>query len=292
MERSWLFVPGDSERKMAKAAGSGADIIIFDLEDSVAAEKRPAARGLIREYLSSHADRSAQKLWVRVNPLDSGVMLADLAGVMPGQPDGVLLPKPETPSEVVTLGLYLDAFEAAFGGEAGRTKILPVATETALSMFHLGGYRGLTPRLAGLTWGAEDLAAALGATTNKRPDGSYALTYELARSLCLMGSVAAGVDAIDTITVDFRDRALLQAESEEGRRQGFRGKMAIHPDQVAIINQAFTPTDAEIAHAQRIVAAFKVAGTGTVGMDGKMVDMPHLKQAQKLLARAGLTQTL
>ena len=159
-------------------------------------------------------------------------------------------------------------------------------------MFHLGGYRGLTPRLAGLTWGAEDLAAALGATTNKRPDGTYALTYELARSLCLMGAVAAGVDAIDTITVDFRDRALLQAESEEGRRQGFRGKMAIHPDQIEIINQAFTPTEAEIAHAQRIVAAFKVAGTGTVGIDGKMVDMPHLKQAQQLLARAGLTQTL
>jgi citrate lyase subunit beta/citryl-CoA lyase len=242
---------------------------------------------LIREYLTARADRSAQKLWVRVNPLATDLALADLAGVMPGKPDGILLPKPETGNEVAILGSYLDAFEAAFGTDAGHTRIMPVATETALGMFHLGAYRGLTPRLAGLTWGAEDLAAALGATTNRRADGSYALTYEMARSLCLLGAVAAGVDAIDTITVDFRDQALVERESEDGRRQGFRGKMAIHPDQVAIINRAFTPTATEIAEAQRIVAAFAVAGTGTVAIDGKMVDMPHLKQAQKLLARAG-----
>ena len=290
MERSWLFIPGDSERKMAKAADSGADVIILDLEDSVAAERRATARGLIREYLKSHPERSTQRLWVRINPLSTEAALGDLTGVMAGEPDGILLPKPESPQEVVTLGLYLDAFEAAFGLDAGRTKIMPVATETAAGMFHLGAYRGLTPRLAGLTWGAEDLAAALGASTNRRPDGSYALPYELARSLCLMGAVAAEVAPIDTITVDFRDHELVRLEAEDGRRQGFVGKMAIHPAQVEIINRAFTPSEAEIAHAQRIVAAFDAAGTGTVGIDGKMVDMPHLKQAQTLLARAGLSR--
>jgi citrate lyase subunit beta/citryl-CoA lyase len=288
MERSWLFIPGDSERKMAKAADSGADVIILDLEDSVAAERRAAARGLICEYLKSRPERLAQKLWVRINPLSTEAALADLAGVMAGKPDGILLPKPETPNEVVTLGLYLDALEAAFGVKAGETKIMPVATETALGMFHLGAYRGLTPRLAGLTWGAEDLAAALGATTNRRTDGSYALPYELARALCLMGAVAAGVAPIDTITTDFHDHDLVKLETEDGRRQGFVGKMAIHPAQVEIINRAFTPTEAEIAYAQRIVAAFAASSTGTVGIDGKMVDMPHLKQAHSLLARAGM----
>jgi citrate lyase subunit beta/citryl-CoA lyase len=288
MERSWLFVPGDSERKMAKAAGSGADVLILDLEDSVAVENLPTARGLVREYLASRPDRTAQKLWVRINPLATPLALADLAGVMPGGPDGILLPKPESAEEVTVLGHYLDAFEAAYGLEAGRTRIMPVATETALGMFQLGAYRGRTPRLAGLTWGAEDLAAALGAGTNRRADGSYALTYELARSLCLMGAVAAGVPAIDTITADFRDHALVERETEDGRRQGFRGKIAIHPDQVAIINRAFTPSEAEIAWARRVVAAFAEAGTGTVGLDGQMLDMPHLKLAQGLLARAGL----
>lgn len=285
MQRSWLFVPGDSERKLAKAAGSGADVIILDLEDSVAAENRVTARGLVREYLTAHPDRSTQQLWVRVNPLASGIALADLAGTMPGAPDGVLLPKPDDAAEVATLAAHLDAFEAAFGLTAGHTRILPVATETALGMFQMGAYRGLSPRLAGLTWGAEDLAAALGATTNRQPDGAYTLTFQLARSLCLLGAAAAEVDAIDTIVVDFRDRAGLEREAEQARREGFRGKMAIHPDQVEPINRAFTPTEAEIAFARRVVAAFEVAGTGTVAIDGKMVDMPHLKQARKLLER-------
>lgn len=287
MERSWLFVPGDSERKMAKAAGSGADVLILDLEDSVAVENLPTARRLVREYLAFRPDREDQKLWVRINPLATPMALADLAGVMPGGPDGILLPKPETAGEVATLGLYLDAFEAAFALEAGRTKIMPVATETALGMFQLGAYCGQTARLAGLTWGAEDLAAALGAGTNRRADGAYAHPYEMARSLCLLGAVAAGVPAIDTITGDFRDRALIERETEDGRRLGFRGKIAIHPDQVEIINRAFTPSAAELDWARRVVAAFAKAGTGTVGLDGQMLDMPHLKQAQNLLARAG-----
>jgi citrate lyase subunit beta/citryl-CoA lyase len=288
MERSWLFVPGDSERKMTKAEACGADILILDLEDSVAAENTATARGLVREYLKSRADRQEQKLWVRINPLATPMALADLAGVMPGAPDGILLPKPDTAGDVTTLSHYLDAFEATSGLERGTTRIMPVATETALGMFQLGAYRGLTPRLAGLTWGAEDLAAALGAGTNRRADGTYAHTYEMARSLCLLGAVAAGVPAIDTITGDFRDRDLIERETQDGRRQGFRGKIAIHPDQVEIINRAFTPSEAEIEQARRIVAAFAKAGTGTVGLDGQMLDMPHLKQAQNLLARAGL----
>jgi citrate lyase subunit beta/citryl-CoA lyase len=288
MERSWLFVPGDSERKMTKAEACGADILILDLEDSVAAENTATARGLVREYLKSRADRQEQKLWVRINPLATPMALADLAGVMPGAPDGILLPKPDTAGDVTTLSHYLDAFEAASGLGLGTTRIMPVATETALGMFQLGAYRGLTPRLAGLTWGAEDLAAALGAGTNRRADGTYAHTYEMARSLCLLGAVAAGVPAIDTITGDFRDRDLIERETQDGRRQGFRGKIAIHPDQVEIINRAFTPSEAEIEQARRIVAAFAKAGTGTVGLDGQMLDMPHLKQAQNLLARAGL----
>jgi citrate lyase subunit beta/citryl-CoA lyase len=190
MERSWLFVPGDSERKMTKAEACGADILILDLEDSVAAENTATARGLVREYLKSRADRQEQKLWVRINPLATPMALADLAGVMPGAPDGILLPKPDTAGDVTTLGHYLDAFEAASGLGLGTTRIMPVATETALGMFQLGAYRGLTPRLAGLTWGAEDLAAALGAGTNRRADGTYAHTYEMARSLCLLGAVA------------------------------------------------------------------------------------------------------
>jgi citrate lyase subunit beta/citryl-CoA lyase len=286
MERSWLFVPGDSERKMAKAAASGADVLILDLEDSVAAANTAAARGLVQDYLKSRPDRTAQKLWVRINPLQTPMALADLAGIMPGGPDGILLPKPESAGDVVTLGHYLDAFEAASGLERGTTRIMPVATETALGMFQLGAYRGLTPRLAGLTWGAEDLAAALGAGTNRGADGAYSHTYEMARSLCLLGAVAAGVAPIDTITGDFRDKDLIERETLDGRRLGFRGKIAIHPDQVPIINRAFTPTEAELAQARRIVAAFADAGTGTVGLDGQMLDMPHLKQAQNLLAMA------
>jgi citrate lyase subunit beta/citryl-CoA lyase len=286
MERSWLFVPGDSERKMTKAEGSAADVLILDLEDSVAAENTATARGLVREYLASRPDRQRQKLWVRINPLSTPAALADLAGVMPGAPDGILLPKLEAATEVATLGNYLDAFEAVSGLAPGNTRIMPVATETALGMFQLGAYRRLTSRLAGLTWGAEDLAAVLGAGTNRREDGTYALTYELARSLCLLGAVAAGVPAIDTITGDFRDRALIEREAADGRRLGFRGKIAIHPDQVEIINRAFMPSAAELDHARRVVAAFAAAGTGTVGLDGQMLDMPHLKQAQNLLALA------
>jgi citrate lyase subunit beta / citryl-CoA lyase len=288
MQRSWLFVPGDSERKMEKASGNAADILILDLEDAVAADRRIVARGMVREFLRARTDRARQQLWVRINPLSTPAALADLAGVMAGSPDGILLPKLESATDVAQLGHYLDAFEAASGLDIGRTKIMPVATETALSMFQLGQYRGQSSRLAGLTWGAEDLAAAVGASTNRGNGDEYDFTYQLARSLCLLGAIAAEVAAIDTITADFRNRALLEREAQDARRRGFRGKIAIHPDQVDVINEAFTPTATEVSHAKRVVEAFTAAGgdVGTVGLDGKMLDMPHLKQARNILALA------
>ena len=288
MQRSWLFVPGDSERKMEKASGNSADVLILDLEDAVAADRRGIARSMVREFLRARPDRTRQKLWVRINPLSTPGALADLAGVMAGSPDGILLPKLESAAEVAQLAHYLDAFEAASGLEIGCTKIMPVATETALSMFQLGQYRGQSPRLAGLTWGAEDLAAAVGASTNRGTGGEYDFTYQLARSLCLLGAIAADVAAIDTITADFRNRALLEQEAQDARRRGFRGKIAIHPDQVDVINEAFTPTATEVSHAKRVVDAFAAVGgdVGTVGLDGKMLDMPHLKQARNILALA------
>jgi len=281
-------VPGDSERKLQKASGNSADVLILDLEDAVAADRRAVARGMVCAFLRARSDRTRQQLWVRINPLATPDALSDLAGVMPGAPDGIVLPKLESAAEVAQLAFHLDAFEAAFALAPGSTGIVPVATETALGMFQLGQYRGQTSRLAGLTWGAEDLAAALGASTNRGSGDDYDFTYQLARSLCLLGAVAAGVPAIDTITADFRNRALLEREAQDARRRGFRGKIAIHPDQVDVINAAFTPTAAEIAAAERVVDAFASAGAnvGTVGLDGKMLDMPHLKQARNVLGLA------
>jgi citrate lyase subunit beta/citryl-CoA lyase len=289
--RAWLFVPGDSERKLAKAEAIASDVLILDLEDAVAAERRPAARGLVREYLTARAaDSGARRseLWVRINPLSSADALADLAGVMPGAPDGVVVPKIDSGAQVAALAHYLDALEAREGIRAGRTRIVPVATETAAAVFQLGSYAGVTPRLAGLTWGAEDLPAALGASTNRGPDGELAFVYQLARALCLAGAVAAGVQPVDTVYPDFRDTAGLEKTCARARMDGFTGKIAIHPDQVPVIQQAFRPTEAEIAHARRVVAAFRASpGVGTVGLDGQMLDMPHLKQAERVLLIAG-----
>ena len=291
ISRAWLFVPGDSERKLAKAEAIGSDVLILDLEDAVAAERRPTARGLVREYLAARAaDSPARRseLWVRINPLSSPDALADLAGVMPGAPDGIVVPKTESGAQVAALAHYLDALEAREGIRAGRTRIVPVATETAAAVFQLGSYAGVTPRLAGLTWGAEDLPAALGASTNRGPDGELAFVYQLARALCLAGAVAAGVQPVDTVYPDFRDAAGLEKTCARARMDGFTGKIAIHPDQVPVIQQAFSPTEAEIAHARRVVAAFRASpGVGTVGLDGQMLDMPHLKQAERVLQMAG-----
>ena len=290
--RAWLFVPGDSERKLAKGESCGADVLILDLEDAVAAERRPAGRALVREYLSARRSGGARRpeLWVRINPLASGEALADLAAVMPGAPDGIVLPKADSGDAVHELAHYLSALEAREGIADGRTRILPVATETARALFHLHTYTGVSQRLAGLTWGAEDLPAALGATTNRGPDGELAFVYQLARALCLAGAVAARVQPVDTVYPDFRDSSGLEKVCARARMDGFTGKIAIHPDQVGVIQRAFSPTADEVAHARRVIEAFRATpGAGTVGLDGQMLDKPHLTQAERVLALAGET---
>ena len=283
--RSFLFVPGDSERKLAKAETNQADALILDLEDSVAPENIDRARGMVKEYLQARRPRGRQQLWVRINPIQTDKALADLAAVMPGAPDGIMLPKSDSAAETITLGHYLSALEAREGLTAESTRILPVATETP--MFALGSYRGASARLFGLTWGAEDLSTAIGASTNRLLDGEYEFTYKLARSLCLLGASAAGIAAIDTLFANFKDSEGLLADSKAARRAGFSGRIAIHPDQSEIINRAFTPDESEVAFARRVVEAFATAGgAGTLQLDGKMLDRPHLTQAQKLLELA------
>jgi len=282
--RSFLFVPGDSERKMAKGHASASHALVLDLEDSVSADRIAAARMLVKEFLLAHSDRSKQQLWVRINPLDSDKALDDLAAVVAGAPDGLLLPKCGSGTDVVRLDHYLTALERRDGIAHGTIKIIPVATETAASMFELGSYRNASPRLHGLTWGAEDLATALGASTNKNDDSAYAFPYQLARTVCLIGAKAAGVIAVDTVQPNFRDNEGLTTEVRRARQDGFRAKFAIHPDQVAIINAGFLPDEREIEHARAIVAAFEASnGQGTVQLHGQMLDKPHLTQALQIL---------
>ena len=286
--RSMLFVPGDSERKMAKASGVPADALILDLEDSVAQVNLPTAREMTRAYLAAHRDsRDRQQLWVRINPLDTEFALADLAGVMSGAPDGILLPKTSSAKEAVTLDNYLSALEVREGLELGATQILVVATETPQSLFTMDSFISASPRIYGLTWGAEDLSAALSGSTNRAPDGAYEDVYRLARSLCLAGSRAAEIEPVDSVYPDFRDLEGLAAEALQGRKTGFTGKIAIHPAQVEPINNAFTPSEEEVAFAHRVIAAFdEIGGAGTIGLNGKMLDMPHLKQARQILSMA------
>jgi citrate lyase subunit beta/citryl-CoA lyase len=274
--RSWLFAPGDSERKMDKAH---ADVVILDLEDAVAEEAKPKARAMVADFLTDHPGP-----WVRINPLDGPHALADLAAVVPGRPGGIMLPKSRGGSDLVTLDHYLSALEVSAGIEPGATRVIPLVTETAAAMFSTGTYQG-APRLAAMTWGAEDLADSVGASQNRAPDGSYGFTYELARSLCLLGAAAAGVDAVDTIHGDYRDLDGLRLRAEKVRRDGFRGMLAIHPAQVEVINAAFTPTAEEVAAAREIVDLFAAhPGAGTIGHRGAMLDRPHLARAQALLA--------
>ncbi|WP_174300932.1 CoA ester lyase [Caulobacter sp. S45] len=287
--RSWLFVPGDSERKLGKADASGADVLILDLEDSVAAKAKPAARALVAGFLDAHSRPRPSQLWVRINPLDSGLALEDLIAIVPGRPDGVMIPKAGGPADVERLSHYLDALEAQHGVKAGAIRIVPVATETPAAPFQLGDYAKATlPRLAGLTWGAEDLATALGASTNLDETGRWALTFRMVRSLTLLGARAARVQAIDTLYVDFRDEEGLRTSCQAARAEGFTGRLAIHPAQVAVINAAFRPSADEIDFARQVVAAFDAhPSAGTVSLDGRMLDIPHLKQARQVLAAAG-----
>ena len=286
--RSFLFTPGDSLKKMQKGAAGPADALILDLEDSIADSNRPDARRLVRDFLAAHRERARQQLWVRINPLDTPDARLDLAAIVAGCPDGIILPKVHSGADVTTLSHYLDALEPAFDVAENSIRILPVATETARAIFALGTYAGASTRLLALTWGAEDLAAALGASANRDAGGRLEFTYQMARSLCLAGATAADVTAIETIFPDFRNDEGLQAYATAARRDGFRGMMAIHPGQVEIINAAFTPSADEVAWATRVVAAFAGSTTGTVGLDGQMLDMPHLKQARRLLETAGL----
>lgn len=283
--RSWLFAPGDSPKKMTKAAESNADIVLLDLEDAVAIANKPLARQAVREFLTGHPRRA--RLWVRINPLDGPDALADLAAIMPARPGGIMLPKAGGRTDVETLDHYLSAFEAAHGSAIGSTPVAALITETAAAMFHTGDYTG-TPRVVALSWGAEDLADAIGASTNRTADGGYGFTYDLARSLCLLGAARAGVAAIETIHGDFHDLDGLRARAETARRDGYRGMLAIHPAQVDPINAAFTPSEAEIAEARAIVALFAAnPGVGAIGYKGGMLDRPHLSRAEHLLRQAG-----
>jgi citrate lyase subunit beta/citryl-CoA lyase len=284
--RSWLFAPGDSEKKMAKATNGPADIVLIDLEDAVAPENKAQARVMVRDFINANAGERA-RLWVRINPLDGPFALGDLAAVMPSRPGGIMLPKVNGRADVERLDHYLSALEVANGIDQGSTRVIPLITETAEAMFHTGDYKG-APRIAALTWGAEDLADSIGAGSNLNPDGSYGFTFELARSLCLLGAAAAGVSAVDTIQADFRDLDGLRRRAEKVRREGYRGMLAIHPAQVEVINAAFTPTGEEIAEAQEIVDLFAAnPGVGAIGYKGGMLDRPYLSRALQLLKRAG-----
>jgi citrate lyase subunit beta/citryl-CoA lyase len=284
MLRSLLFVPGDSEKKLAKSTSTAADALILDLEDSVAPERTALARVMVAEFLQAHPDRSQQQLWVRINPLQTPEALADLVAVMPARPDGIMLPKPLNGLHAQQLDHYLSALETREGLALGSTRIIPVATEVPGALFDLQSYAGASSRLQGLTWGAEDLATAVGASSNRDASGEFTFTYKLARSLCLLASAHAQIQAIDTLSVDFKDMQALALDVQQACREGFSGKLAIHPDQVEVINQGFTPSAHDISHAQRIVDAFAQAhGAGAVQLDGKMVDKPHLTQALRLL---------
>src|SRR4051812_5379704 len=285
--RSLLFVPGDSEKKLDKGRGSGADALLIDLEDSISPERKEAARATTLAFLKDFVQEIHRpRLFVRVNGLASGLIDDDLA-VIEGRPDGIVLPKAEGGAAVIHADAKLTTREALHGLPDGHVEILALATETAKALFLAGTFAASSPRLIGLTWGAEDLSAELGAEANRDADGRFLDPYRLARSLCLAGAAAAEVQAIDTVYVDFRNAPGLRRECEEARRDGFTGKMAIHPGQVEVINDVFTPTPDAVARAQKVVAAFAAEpGAGVVGIDGVMYDRPHLAKARQLLTRA------
>ncbi|HUD50474.1 CoA ester lyase [Parvibaculum sp.] len=291
--RSFLFIPADSEKKLAKAAATGADAIILDLEDSVALPNKQAARANARDYLKS-ASASGPRVCVRMNALDTPLWKDDLAAVVPHRPHAILIPKTISGDCVKKVADALTDLEAEAGLRTDTIKLFCVATETAASLFNLGTYAGASPRLFALTWGAEDLATALGARSNKDETGAYTEPYRLARTLTLAGAVAAGVIPLDGVYKDFRDEAGFEVEARAAMRDGFTAKMAIHPAQVPIINRIFTPSEEDIAHARAVVEAFARAGedVGVVALDGVMLDIPHLKQAQALIARAETSRSV
>jgi citrate lyase subunit beta/citryl-CoA lyase len=287
--RSMLFVPGDSERKLAKAGDVRADALILDLEDSVDAARKAEARGLCAEFLGTpRPDGGGASLWVRINAIASTVWRDDLASVVPGRPYGIVLPKPRSVDDVLRLAAELAELEQRLGLALGQTRILPIATETPSSVLGLGAYARAGPRLAALTWGAEDLSLALGASSHTDAHGEWLPPYQLARSLCLLTAAAAGVQAIDTVRTDLRDTDGLIRQARAAYRDGFAGKLAVHPDQVDALNAVFAPSADAIAAARRVVAAFvESKGAGVISLDGRMLDQPDLARAKRTLSLAG-----
>ena len=287
--RSLLFVPGDSERKLARSIECGADALLLDLEDSVASKGKARARRGVAEFLASARTLAARpRLFVRINPFGSDLTEGDLDAVMPLSPDGIMLPKSLNGADVQRLGAKLAVREADYDIADGGTRILAIAGESARALFGLSSYFGASPRLEGLAWGAEDLSADMGSETYRAPDGGFTGPFRLARDLTLAAAVAAGVTPIDTVYVNFRDEKGLEAEALAARRDGFTAKMAIHPAQVAVINSVFSPAPAAVARARAIVAAFEAEpDAGVISLDGEMLDAPHLERARKLLERAG-----
>jgi citrate lyase subunit beta/citryl-CoA lyase len=284
--RSLLFVPADSDHKFAKASGIGADALILDLEDSVAPSRKALARDMVKAKLDGPPRDWA--FLVRINPLGTGLTLGDLAAVVRPGLDGILIPKVSGMADIELISNYVDVLEVATGVAPGHVKLLVVATETPAAMIGFAGYATPNRRLVALTWGAEDLGAALGALTNKEADGSWTFPYQVARAQCLFAAGAAGAAALDTLYADFKDEKGLAESCRIARRDGFVGKIAIHPGQIATINECFTPSEADLAHARRVVAAFAAQPeAGTLGIDGKMYDMPHLIAAKRALASAG-----
>jgi citrate lyase subunit beta/citryl-CoA lyase len=287
--RSLLFVPADGGAKLDKAMASGADAVIIDLEDSITVERKDAARASARDFLkNAQSAKERPRLLVRINGLDTGMTDADLEAIMPGRPDAIVFPKAEGGTSVVHLDAKLNVHEALHEIREGTTKILAQAVESAAGMFLAGTFRGASNRLIGMTWGPEDLSAELGAEANREADGTLTEPYRLARSMCLYGAAAAKLPAIETVYVDFRNSEGLRRDTEMAHRDGFVGRLAIHPAQVPVINEVFTPTAEQIAKAKAVIAAFAAnPGAGAVGIDGKMFDRPHLVRAQALLARVG-----
>ena len=284
--RSFLFVPGDSEKKLDKTVDSPADALVLDLEDSVAPSRKDGARRLVGEYLRAKRARPGLEVWVRINPLNGPHALSDLATIVGGAPRGLLLPKAEGAADIARLSHYLDALEVREGITPGSIEIIAVATETAAATLALGSYCGAgLARLYGLTWGAEDLSADIGAASNKQADGELSLTYRVVRSNMLLAAKAAGVHALETAYPDFRNLEVLGTTLVAARKEGFAGGFAIHPAQIEPLNTAFSPSAEDIALAEQVVAAFAAdPDVGTIGIDGRMYDRPHLIQAQKVLA--------
>jgi citrate lyase subunit beta / citryl-CoA lyase len=285
--RSFLFVPADSDRKMAKGVGSGADALILDLEDAVALNNKTAARSSAKAFLKNRDADATQMIIVRMNALDTDLWEQDLAEIVPAKPDAILVPKTISGDCIAKVCQHLTKLEKANNLTVGSTKLMNVATETAASMFNLGTYGGVSDRFFAMTWGAEDLSADLGARSNRDEAGLYTEPYKMARTLCLFGAVAAEVMPIDGICKDFRDEDALIEETQAAIRDGFTGKLAIHPAQVPVINDVFTPSEADLAEAHAVIKVFADAGNpGVIALDGKMLDRPHLRQAERIIARA------